>query len=417
MRQNVPPVSQSGACEVSHRGTGLRDVRVRRMRACVRGAVRLDCAPMRIDRANRHPAILWAAPLAEVTDSAFRAMAFEHGADRCTTEMVSAAGLSRGSEASLALLERLPEERGETFAQLYGSNPGELEEAARRVAALGRFQGLDLNAGCPAPKVLRVGGGAALLEDTSLLRRLVAALVRGAGGLPVSVKTRIGPDPSRPIAAELARIVEGEGAACVALHGRYASARHSGPCDWTQVAAAVAAVEIPVFANGGIRSPGDALDALRETGAAGLLVGRGAVGCPFLFAEIRAALAGEAPPSPALPPNETADGATPPSAATLARRAAPIPEVVAAVRRHLALSLALKRQMKAAHPDACTFDPELAVALDFRRHVFTYFRNRPGASALRRRLNDLRTPDAILAAVADCFPDARGGLPSESGLC
>ena len=352
--------------------------------------------------------VLWAAPLAEVTDSAFRAMAFGCGADRCTTEMVSAAGLSRGSEASFALLERLPEERGETFAQLYGSDPGEMEEAARRVVALGRFQGLDLNAGCPAPKVLRVGGGAALLGDLALLRRLVAALVRGAGGaLPVSVKTRVGPDPARPIAAELARIAEGEGAACVALHGRYASARHSGPCDWTQVAAAVAAVRIPVFANGGIRSPEDAIAALRETGAAGLMVGRGAVGCPFLFGEIRSALAGAPPPAPALPPNETAAGATPPSAATLARRVAPIADVVAAVRRHLALSLALKRQMKAAHPAACTSDPELAVALDFRRHVFTYFRNRPGASALRRRLNDLRTPDAILAAIADCFPGAR----------
>ena len=346
------------------------------------------------------------APLAEVTDSASRAMAFSCGADRCTSEMVSAAGLSRGSPGSLPLLERLPEERGETYAQLYGSDPAEMEEAARRVVALGRFQGLDLNAGCPAPKVLRCGGGAALLGDLALLRRLVAAIVRGAGGaLPVSVKTRIGPDPAHPIAAELARIAEGEGAACVALHGRYASARHSGPCDWAQVAAAVAAVKIPVFANGGIRAPADALAALRETGAAGLMVGRGAVGCPFLFAEIRAALAGAAPRAPALPPNEAAPGATPPSAATLARRVAPIAEVVDAVRRHLVLSLALKRQMKAAHPE-CDFEPELAVALDFRRHVFTYFRNRPGASALRRRLNELRSPGDILAAIADCFPDA-----------
>lgn len=348
-------------------------------------------------------AVLWMAPMAEVTDSAFRAMAFAHGADRCTTEMVSAAGLSRGSPGSLPLLERLPEERGETFAQLYGSVPEEMEEAARRVAALGRFAGLDLNAGCPAPKVLRVGGGAALLEDPALFRRLVAALVRGAGGLPVSVKTRVGPDPSRPIAAELARIAEGEGASCVAMHGRYASARHSGPCDWAQVAAAVAAVKVPVFANGGIRAPEDALAALRETGAAGLMVGRGAVGCPFLFGEIRAALAGGTLPAPALPPNEASPRATPPSAATLARRVAPIADVVAAVRRHLALSLALKRQMKANHPE-CSFEPERAVALDFRRHVFTYFRNRPGASALRRRLNDLQSPEDILATVAECFP-------------
>ena len=351
----------------------------------------------------RSPVRLWMAPMAEITDSAFRAMAFWGGADRCTTEMVSAAGLSRGSDASLALLERLPEERGETFAQLYGSDPAEMEEAARRVAALGRFEGIDLNAGCPAPKVLRCGAGAALLADPALVGRLVAALVRGAGGLPVSVKTRIGPDPSRPMAAELARVAEGEGASCLALHGRYASARHSGPCDWPQVAAAVAAVRIPVWANGGIRSPEDAAAALRETGAAGLVVGRGAVGCPFLFGGIRAALAGSPVPAPALRPNETAPGASPVSSATLARRAVPLETAVAAVRRHLALSLALKRRMKEAHPGACSFDPELAVALDFRRHVFACFRNRPGASALRRRLNDLRTPDAILAAIGECF--------------
>lgn len=363
---------------------------------------------MKRELENKGGTALWMAPMAEITDSAFRTMAFEHGADRCTTEMVSAAGLSRGSPGSTPLLERLPEERGETFAQLYGADPADMEEAARRVAALGRFQGLDLNAGCPAPKVLRTGGGAALLRDVARFRRLVAALVRGAGGLPVSVKTRVGPDPSHPIAAELARIAEGEGASCIAIHGRYASARHSGPCDWAQVAAAVSAVRIPVFANGGIAAPADAFAALRETGAAGLVVGRGAVGCPFLFGEIRAALAGTPRPAPPLPPNETAPGATPPAPATLVRRAAPLPVVVAAVRRHLALSLALKRQMLANNAECC-FDPETAVALDFRRHVFVYFRNRPGASALRRRLNDLRSPADILAAIADCFPDVLSG--------
>ena len=345
---------------------------------------------------------LWMAPLADVTDSAFRAMAFAYGADRCTTEMVSAAALARGGPEARSLLERLPEEQGETYVQLHGSDPGEMEEAARRVAALGRFQGIDLNAGCPGAQVMEAGAGTALIGDLPLLRRLVAALVRGAGCLPVSIKTRVGLDPARPAAAELARIAEGEGAACIAFHARYASARHSGPRDWAQVAQAVAATRIPVFANGGIRSPESAIAALRDSGAAGIMPGRGAVGFPFLFGVIRAALRGNPLPVPPPFPEESAPGASPPSPATLMRRIPPLAEVKAAVRRHLALSLALKRQIRERCPGEGP-DPEEAVTADFRRHIFTYFHHRPGAAALHRGLSSLHTLADILAAV-DGFP-------------
>ena len=169
------------------------------------------------------------APLAEVTDAAFRAVAFDAGADAATTEMVSAAGLVRGSRNTPPLLERLPEERGRPLsAQLYGHDPAELAEAARIVAGLGRFAAVDLNAGCPMRRIVANGDGAALMRDPALLGRCVAAMVRAAAPLPVTVKTRIGTDPEHPAAAELAHVCEDAGAALLAVHGRYESQAHAG---------------------------------------------------------------------------------------------------------------------------------------------------------------------------------------------
>ena len=157
------------------------------------------------------------APLAEVTDAAFRAVAFDAGADAATTEMVSAAGLVRGSRNTPPLLERLPEERGRPLsAQLYGHDPAELAEAARIVAGLGRFAAVDLNAGCPMRRIVANGDGAALMRDPALLGRCVAAMARAAAPLPVTVKTRIGTDPEHPAAAELARACADAGASLLA---------------------------------------------------------------------------------------------------------------------------------------------------------------------------------------------------------
>ena len=198
-------------------------------------------------RAAGRPLVAFA-PMAEITDSAFRAVAFARGADLCVSEMVSAAGLVRDSRNTAPLLERLPEERGPTAVQLYGAVPAELEEAARRLAGEGAFEAIDLNAGCPAKKVLACGAGAALLREPALFARCVEAVARGAGGaVPVTVKTRIGPDPAHPIAAELARLAEAAGASLLAMHGRYASRIHSGPVDAARLAEAVAAVrELPL---------------------------------------------------------------------------------------------------------------------------------------------------------------------------
>lgn len=321
--------------------------------------------------------LLAAAPMAEITDSAFRTMCFRHGADLCVTEMVSAAGIYRHSPNTLPLLARLPEETGPTFVQLYGSDPKEMAYAAAFVTDLGRFQGIDLNAGCPAPKVLRCGGGAALLMNPALIGELVSAIAKSTA-LPVSLKTRIGPNPETPIAAELARIAQESGASLLVMHGRFATARHAGPVQTGLLRNAVEAVRIPVVANGGIQSARDAVELLDATGAAGVMPARGTVGNPWLFREIREMV------------GRTLDG--------------PRPSLRDEVRTQLRLTLAGKRLALESNP-ALDFDADEAVALDFRHHLFAYFKGLPGAGELRRRLNDLHTEEDILRAIAEIWPD------------
>ena len=313
------------------------------------------------------------APLAEITDSAFRQIAFSCGADGAVTEMVCAAGLVRGSGASAALLARLPSEKGWCAAQLYGHDPAELAAAARAVAASGAFDAIDLNAGCPMRRIVANGDGAALLRDEALFARCVEAMARAAAPLPLTVKTRIGLDPEHPAAARLARLAEGAGAAALVVHGRFASRFHAGDPDFALVREAVEAVSIPVVANGGVKSAADALAALAATGAAGVMVGRGAVGNPWLFGEIRAAFSG----APA--PRGRAD---------LSGR-----ELFEAFRLHVGRTLEAKRRVSATDAEA-----EAAAALDARRHLLNYFRGRPGAAALRRAASSAKTVGEILAA-------------------
>lgn len=331
-----------------------------------------------------------AAPLAEISDSAFRALALESGADGAVTEMTCAAALVRGSRESAALLSRLPSERGWCAAQLYGHEPEELEKAARTVAASGAFDAIDLNAGCPMKRIVANGDGAALMEDEARFVRCVEAVVRGAAPLPATVKTRIGLDPSRPAAARLARASEAAGAAAIVMHGRFASRMHAGPVEAGLLAEAVAAVSIPVVANGGVKSAADAVALADATGAAGVAVGRGAVGNPWIFAQIRAAFAGKEIP----PGREEASPAA----------------LLAAFRRHMALLREARAAEAAVAPDGRAFDVEKAVALDARRHLLGYFRGLPRASTLRRAANEARSGAEIEALAESLY----GSLPSET---
>lgn len=317
--------------------------------------------------------LIVSAPMAEITDSAFRTMAFRAGADICVSEMISAAGLSRRSAGSLAYLERLGEEKGFTAAQLYGDNCAEMAEAAKIIAGTGRFSAIDLNAGCPAPKVVRCGGGSALIRTPGKIGALTEALVK-ATPLPVFVKTRIGSDPGHPAAAELARIARESGASLLTMHGRFTSRRHSGPVDAELLREAVLAAGIPVVVNGGIDSVESARSLLGATGAAGVMPGRAAVGRPALFSELRRALRGDSD-FPGVPENPRE-----------------------ALKAHLALLIELKAGTLRDFPDA-GFDAGAAVAADFRHHLFAYLKGAPGIGEIRRKMTAFRTAADIFAAL------------------
>jgi nifR3 family TIM-barrel protein len=214
------------------------------------------------------------------------------------TEVVTAEGLWRKMKRTLHYLESVPGERP-VAAHVYGATPECLAGAAQVAESLGRFDAIDINCGCPARKVVRKGAGVALMRDPDRLRGIVEA-VRAAVSLPVTVKTRLGLSPDCPNLDEVAHAVEAGGAAALFVHARFASDYHSGPVDLEALRRVREARGIPVIGNGGVRGPADAVAMRDATGVDGVMIGRGAVGNPWVFAEIRAALSGRAwtPPSP-----------------------------------------------------------------------------------------------------------------------
>ena len=224
------------------------------------------------------------APMAGVTDMPFRLLCFEQGCDYAVTEMVSARGFLCGGEKSAAvraLLCRDPAE-GPVALQLFGHDPHDFSEAVRRLEGRG-FCGVDINMGCPAPKIVGNGDGSALLKDLPRAARIIAA-VRAATPLPVTVKMRLGWDVAHPVAEALSRIAEAEGANAVTVHGRTREQFYSGTADWDAIARVKAAVHIPVIGNGDLYTAEDALARMRRSGCDGVSFARGATGNPWIFA-------------------------------------------------------------------------------------------------------------------------------------
>ncbi len=237
------------------------------------------------------PNNLWLAPMAGVTDGPFRALCLRGGAGVVCAEMVSAHAVHYGNARSRRMLQVAAREKPVSM-QIFGSDEQTIAEAALAAEACGADV-IDINAGCPVKKINKAGAGCVLMKDPVHLGRLVAAAVK-AVKVPVTLKTRIALKRGVLLGAEIARVAESEGAAAVAMHARAAEDVHSGEPDLEALAHVCAAVKIPVLGNGGI-TDGAVAEQFFKAGCAGLLIGRAAVGNPYIFRDIAQALNGQTP--------------------------------------------------------------------------------------------------------------------------
>ena len=314
------------------------------------------------------------APMAGVTDAPFRVLCASFGGGLYVNQMVTARALLEGHATSWELARFHPAERIRSL-QLYGTDPLTLGEAVRRLVAEDRVDHIDMNFGCPAAKVTRNGGGAALPYKRRLLREVISSAVRAAeaesgGRVPVTVKFRLGIDDEHLTFLDTARIAEQEGVAWVALHARTALQHYAPPAHWARIAELKAAItSIPVLGNGDVFSPGDAAAMMGSTGCDGVVVGRGCLGRPWLFAELAAAFAGRpVPPPPRLG------------------------EVAATIRRHVQLIVEWQGgEERLAH---------------FRKHLAWYLKGYPVGSAVRQQAGQVATVADVEALLAQLDPEA-----------
>jgi nifR3 family TIM-barrel protein len=229
------------------------------------------------------------APMAGITNTAFRRLCREYGSGLYVSEMITSRALVERTPASMRLIKHHESETTRSI-QLYGVDPKTIGEAARMLSAEGLADHIDLNFGCPVPKVTRKGGGAALPWKTDLFQDIIESAVAGAGELPLTIKMRKGIDSDHLTFIEAGKIAQGAGVASIALHGRTASEYYSGHADWNAIGELKSVItDVPVLGNGDIWSGADALRMMDQTGCDGVVVGRGCLGRPWLFADLSAA--------------------------------------------------------------------------------------------------------------------------------
>jgi nifR3 family TIM-barrel protein len=300
------------------------------------------------------------APMAGITNAPFRRLCRRFGGGLLVSEMLSARGLVERNDKSLRMA-RFADDEPVRSIQLYGTDPAAIGGAVRMLVDDDGADHVDLNFGCPVAKVTRKGGGAALPVRRALLRDIVRSAVRAAGAVPVTVKMRVGVDGRLRTFLDAGRIAEDEGAAAVALHARTAEQHYSGRADWTAIAELRRAVTtIPVLGNGDVWQGPDAVRMIRETGCAGVVVGRGCLGRPWLFRDLALAFAGEPVPGPP-----------------------PLGEVREVLRRHARL--------------LAEWLTEPIAVRDVRKHVGWYLHGYPVGGEARRRLTATTTLAAFEA--------------------
>jgi tRNA-dihydrouridine synthase B len=314
---------------------------------------------------KNNPLVL--APMAGITDFPFRMICKELGAGIVFSEMVSVEALIREHSRTKSMLQTDPAERPVAF-QIFGSKPASMAEAAQ-IVSRGDVDFIDINMGCPAPKVLKCGAGSALLRDIGLAREIMAAVVKTAT-VPVTVKIRVGWDSGNIVAIDLARAAESVGIAAVTVHGRTKVQGFSGHADWNMIRMVKEAIGIPVVGNGDVRSAPDVKRMMDETGCDGVMIGRAAQGNPWIFREAKHYLeAGTVPPRPDLDERKTV------------------------MLRHL-------------DDMAGLLGEDLGVR-EMRKHLCWYTKGLPGGAEFREKVNHLPTVDDVAKTIRDYFTCAR----------
>ncbi len=313
---------------------------------------RLQIGPLHL------PNPLLLAPMAGISNLPFRLLAREYGCALAFSEMISAEGLLRQPQKSARFLKTCLEDKP-WGVQIFGSRPEVMATAAKILAARG-VDVLNINMGCPVKRVVQAGGGAALLKDLSLAKQILHA-VRKAISIPLTLKIRLGWDEKNKNYLEVAKIAEGEGVDCLIIHGRTRSQGYNIKADWQAIGEAQTRVSIPVIGNGDLLTPQDVIKFFKETGCAGAMIGRGALGNPWIFQKILAIAKGENTPDPSLAERENI------------------------IKRHLQMLVDWRGEAQGVK--------------EFRKHLIWYTRGLPENRSFRVELAKWQTKAEVLAGL------------------
>jgi len=308
------------------------------------------------------------APMAGYTDAAMRTLCLEHGAGAVYTELTSAEGIRRDSEKTFQVLDTAQNEHP-IAGHIFGRDPKAMVAAAKFVERTGQFDWIDINCGCPVKKVVSRGAGAALMKDLPLMGEIIEK-VKKAVSLPVSVKTRIGFNNDSADHLQIARLVEQSGADMIAVHARLAKDFHGGDPDWEKLGEIKRAVNIPVIGNGGVSAAEDAIRMVEVSGVDGVMIGRGAIGNPWLSEQIRTGAG-----APAMDQKRDM--------------------MAEHLRRLVELNELKQKDMR--RPSRYT--PEEAACIQFRTHIPYYVKGMFDKKQLLMKLATLTSVDAIMEEV------------------